>query len=124
MILITDVAMYMYLLNMTDNDCLEKTPFLTLSFLLLFLITINPTMQMQITHNPSVLPITEANTIADFAVSSLSWSFKVGWLVRVGWTLLIVAKSTWQVDSVTVSVTLSTVRGSSNSRSNIPACVA
>ena len=76
---------------------------------------------MKGTHNPSVPPTTEASAItsvADFDVSLMSWSFKVGWLVRVGWTLLIVAKSTWQVDSIIVSVTLSILSGSS--MSNIP----
>ena len=78
-------------------------------------------MQIKVTHNPSMPPTTEAIAIADLAVSVMSWSFNVGWLVRVGRTLLIVAKSTWQVDSVML-VTLSTIRGSS--RSNIPARVA
>ena len=70
---------------------------------------------MKGTHNPSVPPTAEASAItrvADFDVSLMSW------LVRVGWTLLIVAKSTWQVDSIIVSVILSILSGSS--MSNIP----
>ena len=50
---------------MEDSDCVTNLPFLMLFCFLLFLTTINPTMQMKIIQNPNMLPAMEITKIAN-----------------------------------------------------------